>query len=256
MIDSRVFQNKKIWYWGSVLTVVLVLFWNLNPFRKIEDLVGQAIETSGGLKSWKKKQAVQFLATQVFYDPAGVKTDKKTSMYRILLQKTAKARVESVGDPDERKIFGWNGRRGWAMVNGSLEQDSSQLELTEQFIRQTVYFHTLPFSLKKKGQTLQYAGVDKETGLEKIKIKFAQKGMGMQGEAVLFLDRQRRIAKIVYQDGSRSEWSDYQEVEGIQWACKRVFYDSAGANMFMELIEEIEFRAYFADQLFERPQSR
>lgn len=246
---NTIIKNKRLWYWGGVLIAALVLFWSLSPSRRIGSLVGRAIEASGGAKAWKKKPAAQFLETRIFYDPAGQIVDKEISMHRLFLGKTQKARVDRVGDPAQKILLGFDGVRAWSSVNGVLSADPVQKETAETETWRSHYLFSIPFSLKGKGQALTYEGRDK------IRINFTHQKKWV----VLHFDKHHQVTKILFSHGELAEWLDYQMVDGIAVATRRVFYHAdekgeiKGAKTREELIEEIEFRPYFPGALFDAP---
>lgn len=249
MIYSSVLQNKKVWRWGVVLILSLVLLWGLSPQTEGRRRADKAIDASGGMKVWEKKQTVQFLETRIFYDPAGQMVDKKISLHRFILGKIQKGRIDSIGDPTQKTLLGFDGIRGWSLVNGVLSADPIQKETAEARVGQSRYLFSIPFSFKEKGQTLTYEGKDR------VRVDFTDKKKWM----LLYFDRHHRVTKILFSHGELAEWLDYQAADGIVLATRRVFYPAdekgeiKGAKTREELIEEIEFRPYFPGSLFDSP---
>lgn len=137
--------------------------------NKGDQVIQQAIESAGGEESWKRSQTLVVHEIQTRYSPQG---SSEVRLVHYLDTDENKYRVE-LEDQEGRKVFGWNGERFWATVNGQ-GSDANLLQQARRTISNGYYRFSLPFVLDDPGAEVEYVGSDKveEVETEVVKVSY------------------------------------------------------------------------------------
>jgi len=227
------------------------------PASRAGELVERAIAAAGGRENWRRHRDASFIGTVTFFDAAGTASSESMYLYRVLLHQGIKARLESVGLPDEL-VFGLNGPDWW-MLRGGRPVDEGGRTVGTQFLAATMaYWFQLPFILGEEGSQLSYEGpeVGEDKRWEKVRVAYGS-GAGVPFEWLVFyfdaetglIDRLHCAvtAAFLRQPLWVGKWREYRDVGGIKRERRRAFYPAdrhgrmLGPVAAEQLIEHMRF---------------
>ena len=212
------------------------------------------VRAAGGRNVWDAIHDLQFTITTVWYDstgaerrrrPRSVWIDKEDGAFRVRVE-----RVEAEG----RYVQVWDGRRGWATLNGTRLADSARAVTETQYVAGDLsYWIGLPWKLYDPGAVLRAAG-------QVLEVSFAR-GVGLNDGDRFWYYFTDPISpfptEVHYLEQGRPE-SDRTRVRFERWGSlqrarfieHRTILDAAGRPLRALIVSNVKANIGVPDSLF------
>lgn len=154
----------------TVAVLSFLLFFVNEPARAAGETAGEVldrvVQANGGLQAWSAAGNLVIREERTQFAKEGNVQSRLTHFYHVA---TGKYRIE-IQDPAGTKLYGWDGKKFWAVVNGK-PGDEKALAEARSAISNDRFRFSLPFELNRKGAEITYEGKEKVKGAETDKIK-------------------------------------------------------------------------------------
>ncbi len=223
-------------------------------------LVGEWIESLGGMESYARLRSARYTLTTEMHDPASGRLRRTRPRYVTLarLDVGEVARIER-WEGDDFIQHGFDGVRPWAVMNGeTLGPGDKDYDEARYVAGDVVYWISLPFKLLDPGVVLHYDGSDPE-GNHLVRVTFGE-GVGDHSDTWFYTFAEGRAMpiRIGYREEGRENinhtfWEDLQEVNGYIFAGRRVHVNADGRVWKVLVTSDFEFNPEIDPQVFSRP---
>jgi hypothetical protein len=236
---------------------------------RAREIVERAIAAAGGRDAWRKHRDATYIGTVTFFDAGGEPSSQSIYLYRLLLHQGLKARLESLGLPDEL-VFGLNGPDWWLLRNGRPADEGGRTIGTRFLAATMAYWFQLPFILAEDAGKLSYEGLEvtEEKRWEKVRVEYGSRSLIPFEWLVFYFDAETGLidrvhcavtAAFLRQPLWVGKWRDYREVGGIKRERRRAFYPAdregrmSGPVAAEQLIEHLHFDDDLPAEWFRKP---
>jgi hypothetical protein len=228
-----------------------------------EQLVNNAINHSGGMKTWNSKKSLSYVKNIHSYDSVGNLIRTIAQLHRYQLKPSFKANMTWEQDGNKHKIVN-NGKQSWRLLNGKIQEDKVSINSAWNSSFGSHYMVSMPFKLKDPGTIFSYEGIDTLSNgriVHKLMVTY-KKGAGSSGgmhrwSYFLNMENHQFVANFL-DHGKGYSYTDYEtfiQIDSILVTKERNLYAS---NKNMELTylktqysnSDIQFDVELPEELF------
>ncbi|MCH6201891.1 outer membrane lipoprotein-sorting protein [Aquiflexum sp. LQ15W] len=205
----------------SILILSFLCFSTLLHAQKVEDIIDQYLENTGGAAEWAKLSSMKMegkISAQGMDIPLEIVQTKEGKMYM---------KFQLQGQEIVQQAF--DGTEAWGVNFMTMKAEKSDSETTENMKREMGDFPDPFLNFKSKGYTAELLGEETVEGTECFKVKLTKKPLLVDGAEVenisfYFFDKENFVPIMVEKEMKtgpakgitiQTLMSDYQEVEGL-----------------------------------------
>src|SRR5215831_1606094 len=205
------------------------------PDGNAGQILGRAIEASGGWDRWSSLSDVAFVATITIFGPFGEVASESIGLQKAPLHGSPRVRFESLGLP-EPVTLGFDGKNTWMLRDGAPVRDPGPMVFPRFNMVSSIFWFSLPFSLAEMPVTITDLGPQSFEGRtwQRLRVKLEEGAPEAPGDwfVIYFDSKTGRIdhllghitASFLRHELWVGRWLDFRDCDGLQKERRRQFY--------------------------------
>ncbi len=244
-----------------LLTSLFIATATLVSAQDVDQIIGNYLETIGGVDNWKKLQGIKFIGK-------GIQQGQEFPGYMIMLKDGSQIQAYEIqGKTMKDNVF--DGKTLWSTNFQNLKAEKASSEQTNNFKLEANDFPDPFIDYKEKGYAVELLGKETVDGVETHKIKLVKEPHMVDGQELddiefYHFDTETNVPiamETELKSGPakgqiyKTTYSDYQEVEGLIFAFTTTEY--VGEQEIIRIsMDSVELNPEVDSSLFAFPEEQ